>query len=128
MSDIAVDLINVTKRFGRDILAVDEMTLHIAQGEYISFIGPSGCGKTTTLRMISGFDEPTDGQILIAGRDCTHLEPHERNTAMVFQHFALFPHMTVAQNVEFGLRMRNVPSAERSQRALEMLRAVDIAD
>ena len=128
MSDIAVDLINVTKRFGRDILAVDELTLHIAQGEYISFIGPSGCGKTTTLRMISGFEEPTEGQILIAGRDCTHLEPHERNTAMVFQHFALFPHMSVAQNVEFGLRMRNVSSGERAQRALEMLRAVDIED
>ncbi len=128
MSDIAVDLVNVTKRFGRDILAVDDMTLHIEQGEYISFIGPSGCGKTTTLRMVSGFEEPTTGQILVAGRDCTHLEPHERNTAMVFQHFALFPHMSVAQNVEFGLRMRNVPSAERIQRALEMLRAVDIED
>ena len=128
MSDIAVDLIGVTKRFGRDILAVDEMTLHIAQGEYISFIGPSGCGKTTTLRMISGFEEPTDGQILIAGRDCTHLEPHERNTAMVFQHFALFPHMSVAQNVEFGLRMRNVSAADRARRSLDMLRAVDIDD
>ena len=92
MSDIAVDLVNVTKRFGREILAVDDMTLHIEQGEYISFIGPSGCGKTTTLRMVSGFEEPTTGQILVAGRDCTHLEPHERNTAMVFQHFALFPH------------------------------------
>ena len=128
MSDIAVDLINVTKRFGRDILAVDDLSLHIAQGEYISLIGPSGCGKTTTLRMMSGFDEPTDGQILIAGRDCTHLEPHERNTAMVFQHFALFPHMSVAQNVEFGLRMRKVSSEERSRRALEILRAVDIED
>ena len=128
MSDIAVDLIGVTKRFGRDILAVDELTLHIAQGEYISFIGPSGCGKTTTLRMISGFEEPTDGQILIAGRDCTHLEPHERNTAMVFQYFALFPHMTVAQNVEFGLRMRNVSAADRARRSLDMLRAVDIDD
>ncbi len=128
MSDIAVDLINVTKRFGRDILAVDDLTLRIEQGEYISFIGPSGCGKTTTLRMVSGFEEPTEGQILIAGRDCTHLEPHERNTAMVFQHFALFPHMSVAQNVEFGLRMRNVAAAERGRRALEMLRAVDIEE
>ncbi|MDP6274583.1 MAG: ABC transporter ATP-binding protein [Dehalococcoidia bacterium] len=126
MSDIAVDLINVTKRFGGDILAVDDVTLRIEQGEYISIIGPSGCGKTTALRMVSGFDEPTAGQILIAGRDCTHLEPHQRNTAMVFQHFALFPHMTVVQNVEFGLRMRRVSAAERTSRALEMLRAVDI--
>ena len=128
MSDVAVDLVNVSKRFGRDILAVDDLSLRIEQGEYISFIGPSGCGKTTTLRMVSGFEEPTGGRITIAGRDCTHLEPHERNTAMVFQHFALFPHMTVAQNVEFGLRMRNVPQAERVRRALEILRAVDIED
>ena len=78
--------------------------------------------------MISGFEEPTDGRILIAGRDCTHLEPHERNTAMVFQHFALFPHMSVAQNVEFGLRMRKVSAADRGRRALEVLRAVDIDD
>ena len=126
MSDIAVDLINVTKRFGGNILAVDDVTLHIEQGEYISIIGPSGCGKTTALRMVSGFDEPTAGQILIAGLDCTHLEPHQRNTAMVFQQFALFPHMTVVQNVEFGLRMRKVPAAKRTSRALEMLRAVDI--
>ena len=126
MSDIAVDLINVTKRFGGNILAVDDVTLHIEQGEYISIIGPSGCGKTTALRMVSGFDEPTAGQILISGRDCTHLEPHQRNTAMVFQHFALFPHMSVVKNVEFGLRMRKVSAAERTSRALEMLRAVDI--
>lgn len=128
MADLAVDLINVTKRFGRDVLAVDDLSLRIEQGEYISFIGPSGCGKTTTLRMVSGFEEPTAGQIFIGGRDCTHLEPHERNTAMVFQHFALFPHMTVAQNVEFGLKMRKVPMAERRQRSLDMLRGVDIED
>jgi spermidine/putrescine transport system ATP-binding protein len=128
MTDLAVDLINITKRFGRDIVAVDDLTLRIEQGEYISFIGPSGCGKTTTLRLVSGFEEPTAGQVLIAGKDCTHLEPHERNTAMVFQHFALFPHMTVSQNVEFGLRMRKVPAAERQQRALQMLRDVDIEE
>lgn len=128
MTDLAVDLINITKRFGGDILAVDDMTLRIEQGEYISFIGPSGCGKTTTLRLVSGFEEPTAGQVLIAGKDCTHLEPHQRNTAMVFQHFALFPHMTVAQNVEFGLKMRKVSAAERRQRTLQMLRGVDIEE
>jgi len=128
MTDRSVDLVNITKRFGRDIIAVDDLTLRIEQGEYISFIGPSGCGKTTTLRLVSGFEEPTLGQVLIAGKDCTHLEPHERNTAMVFQHFALFPHMTVSQNVEFGLRMRKVAAAERRQRALQMLRDVDMEE
>ena len=117
MSDVAVDLVNVSKRFGRDILAVDDLSLRIEQGEYISFIGPSGCGKTTTLRMVSGFEEPTGGRITIAGRDCTHLEPHERNTAMVFQHFALFPHMTVAQNAEFTRgKKRPRPQAGRAWR------------
>ena len=124
----AVNLVDVTKRFGSDKAAVDAITMSIEGGEYLSIIGPSGCGKTTALRIVSGFEEPTSGRVMIDGRDCTHVEPHKRNTAMVFQHFALFPHMTVAQNVAFGLEMRHLPDKERKARVGEMLRAVDIAD
>lgn len=128
MAKPAVEFAGVTKRFGRDIVAVDDLSLAIDEGEYISYIGPSGCGKTTTLRLVSGFEEPTNGNLYVGGREVTHLEPHRRNTAMVFQQFALFPHMTVIENVEFGLKMRRVPTAERQRRALEMLSAVAIRD
>jgi ABC-type Fe3+/spermidine/putrescine transport system ATPase subunit len=124
----AVRLINVDKVFGEDTVAVKHMNLSIAKGEYISIIGPSGCGKTTTLRLVAGFEEPTSGRVEIAGRDCTHLEPHQRNTAMVFQHFALFPHMTVAGNVAFGLEMRGIPASQRSKRVADILTALDIED
>jgi ABC-type Fe3+/spermidine/putrescine transport system ATPase subunit len=122
----AVALVDVDKSFGQEAIAVDHVNLTVAQGEYVSIIGPSGCGKTTTLRMVAGFEDPTAGRIEIGGRDCTRIEPHKRNTAMVFQHFALFPHMTVAGNVAFGLEMRRIPANERSKRVMEMLRAVGI--
>jgi spermidine/putrescine transport system ATP-binding protein len=122
----AVRLVNVDKAFGEDTVAVRQVNLSIAQGEYISIIGPSGCGKTTTLRLVAGFEEPTSGRVEIAGRDCTHLEPHQRNTAMVFQHFALFPHMTVAGNVGFGLEMRGVSRSERAKRVGDILKALGI--
>ena len=124
----SVQLLNVSKKFSGGATAVDRISLTIERGEYVSIIGPSGCGKTTTLRMVAGFEGPTSGRIEIGGRDCTTLEPHHRNTAMVFQHFALFPHMTVAGNVAFGLEMRGVPADERQRRVADILKAVDIGD
>lgn len=124
----SVNLIQLSKSFMGGSKAVDEVSLSIEPGEYISIIGPSGCGKTTTLRMVAGFEGPTSGRIEIGGVDCTNVEPHRRNTAMVFQHFALFPHMTVEQNVAFGLEMRGVPVAERKARIKDILKAIDISD
>jgi iron(III) transport system ATP-binding protein len=104
--------------------AVDAVTLDIAPGELFFLLGPSGCGKTTLLRMIAGFIKPTSGTLRFGDRDVTHLAPAKRNTGMVFQSYALWPHMTVAQNVAFGLSVRKVPKADREARALEALRAV----
>ena len=108
--------------------AVDAVSLDIAPGELFFLLGPSGCGKTTLLRMIAGFIKPTSGSLEFAGRDVTHLAPNKRNTGMVFQSYALWPHMTVAQNVAFGLSVRKVPKEEREKRALEALRAVHMED
>ena len=102
-----VEILGVTKRFG-DVIAVDDMTLRIAHGEFYSLLGPSGCGKTTTLRMIAGFEQPTVGEILLAGQPVAGVPPYRRNVNTVFQHYALFPHMDVAQNVGYGLRQRKV--------------------
>jgi putative spermidine/putrescine transport system ATP-binding protein len=125
-----VSLINLKKQFGKS-LAVSDFSLEIADGELVAFLGPSGCGKTTTLRMIAGFLEPTAGRILIGRDDVTAVPVHKRNTGMVFQRYALFPHMTVAHNVSFGLEMRKVPAAERDRRiglALDMVRLTEFKD
>jgi putative spermidine/putrescine transport system ATP-binding protein len=114
---------NLTKRYGT-LTTVRDVTLDVADGEFLVLLGPSGCGKTTTLRMVAGFVEPSGGAIRLGGRDITHAAPWHRNTGMVFQSYALFPHMTVAENVAFGLEMRKVPKAEREARALEALRMV----
>ncbi|MDE2608425.1 MAG: ABC transporter ATP-binding protein [Burkholderiales bacterium] len=119
-----VSLRNLRKQYGT-ALAVSDFSLDIADGEMVAFLGPSGCGKTTTLRMVAGFVAPTSGSVHIGGKDVTQLAPNRRNTGMVFQRYALFPHMTVAQNVAFGLEMRKFPTAERAGRikqALEMVR------
>ena len=100
-----VEILDVTKRFG-DVTAVDRMRLRIAHGAFYSILGPSGCGKTTTLRMIAGFEQPTEGEILLAGQPIAGVPPYRRNVNTVFQHYALFPHMDVAQNVGYGLRQR----------------------
>ncbi|KMO11314.1 ABC transporter ATP-binding protein [Methylobacterium platani] len=113
----------VTKRYG-EALAVAGVDLDIRQGELVALLGPSGCGKTTTLRMVAGFIEPTAGRIVIGGRDVTRQPPHARDTGMVFQSYALFPHMSVADNVGFGLEMRKVGKAERDRRIAEALRLV----
>ncbi len=116
-------LTSLRKAYGATV-AVDDVSLTVAEGELVALLGPSGCGKTTTLRMIAGFIEPTAGRITIGGRDVTHLPPHRRDTGMVFQSYALFPHMTVAQNVAFGLEMRKVPRSEAARRVADALALV----
>ena len=120
----AVSLEDVVKRFG-DVIAVDGVTLAVAPGEFFSLLGPSGSGKTTCLRMIAGFEQPTSGRVLLGGRDVSGLPPFEREVNTVFQDYALFPHMTVAQNVGYGLMVRKTSKDERNRRvadALEMVR------
>ncbi|MEO5885205.1 MAG: ABC transporter ATP-binding protein, partial [Candidatus Limnocylindrales bacterium] len=116
-------MLGVTKRFG-EVTAVDAMNLRIARGEFYSLLGPSGCGKTTTLRMIAGFEQPTEGEILLAGQPIAGVPPYQRNVNTVFQHYALFPHMDVAQNVAYGLRQKKVERAEARRRASEALAMV----
>jgi spermidine/putrescine transport system ATP-binding protein len=118
-----VEIIDVTKQFG-DVTAVDRMSLKIASGAFYSFLGPSGCGKTTTLRMIAGFEQPTSGEILLSGQPIAGVPPYRRNVNTVFQHYALFPHMDVAQNVGYGLRQKKVGRAEEQRRASEVLALV----
>ncbi len=121
MSELVLS--SLRKTYGPTV-AVDDVSLTVAEGELVALLGPSGCGKTTTLRMIAGFIEPTAGRITIGGRDVTHLPPHRRDTGMVFQSYALFPHMTVAQNVAFGLEMRKVPRGEAEKRVADALALV----
>ncbi len=118
-----VEIIGVTKRFS-DVTAVDAMDLRIARGAFYSLLGPSGCGKTTTLRMIAGFEQPTEGEILLAGQPIAGVPPYKRQVNTVFQHYALFPHMDVAQNVGYGLRQRKVERAEERRRVSEALALV----
>ena len=120
----AVRLEGVVKRFG-DVAAVDGIDLEIADGEFFSMLGPSGSGKTSTLRMIAGFEEPTEGRILLHGHDVTGVPPFDRDINTVFQDYALFPHMTVGDNVAYGLVVRQVPQGrERGPRVTEALRMV----
>ena len=106
----------VTKQFGDGTIAVDDLDLDIRDGEFMIFVGPSGCGKTTALRMVAGLEHPTSGEILIGGRVVNDLDPVDRDIAMVFQNYALYPHMTVRDNIGFPLRMQNIPKSERKQR------------
>jgi putative spermidine/putrescine transport system ATP-binding protein len=129
-SSPALALEDVVKRFG-DVVAVDGVSLDVAPGEFFSLLGPSGSGKTTCLRMIAGFEQPTSGRILLEGRDVSDLPPFERNVNTVFQDYALFPHMTVAQNVGYGLMVRKIPKDERTRRiadALEMVRLQEMGN
>jgi putative spermidine/putrescine transport system ATP-binding protein len=121
---IAVALLDVHRHFG-EVRAVDGVTLHIRDGEFFALLGPSGSGKTTCLRLVAGFDRPTAGRLELFGAPAGHLPPYERDVNTVFQDYALFPHMTVAENVAYGLTVRRVPRAERDERvaqALEMVR------
>jgi ABC-type sugar transport system ATPase subunit len=125
-----IELVNLRKEFGA-LVAVKDINVTIEDEEFVVFVGPSGCGKTTTLRMIAGFEDPTAGEIRIGGRVVNDLEPRDRGLGMVFQSHALFPHKTVAQNIEFGLRMKKVPPAERArqvQEVAEMVRLTHLLD
>jgi putative spermidine/putrescine transport system ATP-binding protein len=125
-SPSAISLVDVHKRFG-DVAAVDGVTLEIPQGEFFTLLGPSGSGKTTVLRMIAGFEQSTSGTILLGGTDVTNVPPFDRDVNTVFQDYALFPHMNVLRNVEYGLRVKKVPSAERTKRATAALESVRLA-
>ena len=122
----SVELTNVTKRFG-SFTAVDDVDLSIAPGEFVTLLGPSGSGKTTILRMLAGFDVPTSGSIAIGGREVSRMAPAARNIGMVFQQYALFPHLTVRENVLYGLRMHRWGREEREARTTEMLELVGLA-
>src|SRR5882672_3065985 len=121
----AIALERVTKRFG-STAAVDSVSLTIEEGEFFSLLGPSGCGKTTTLRMVAGFVEPDSGSIELDGKDVTSVPANRRPVNMVFQQYALFPHMSIYDNVAFGLKMKRVPRAAHRERVHEMLRVVEL--
>jgi len=120
-------LSNISKYFG-DFVAVRDFNLEVERGEFVSFLGPSGCGKTTTLRMIAGFEPPTTGMISIEGQDITNRAPSQRNVGMVFQSYALFPNMTVAQNIGFGLKIRKEPDDAIKKRVNEMLALIHLEE
>ena len=122
---VAIALEGVSKRFGK-AAAVKNVSLAIGDGEFFSLLGPSGCGKTTTLRMIAGFEVPDEGRLLIQGRDVTFVPPNRRPVNMVFQQYALFPHMSIYDNVAFGLKVKGVPRREHRERIAEVLRVVEL--
>ena len=126
MSEASVHLRGVSKAFG-DFVAVREIDLEIAQGEFFTLLGPSGCGKTTTLRMIAGFEQPTEGAVLIEGTDVAGLPAHKRPTNTVFQSYALFPHLSVGENVAFGLERKKVGKDEIKRRVEAELERVGLA-
>jgi ABC-type Fe3+/spermidine/putrescine transport system ATPase subunit len=121
-----VELVGVTKRFG-EVAAVDAVDLEVHPGEFLSLLGPSGCGKTTTLRLIAGFERPDEGEVRIGGRDVSRLPAYKRNVNTVFQSYALFPHLSVRENVAYGLKQRGLGRRERRARAAEMLDLVQLA-
>lgn len=120
-------LTNLRKQFG-DFVAVENTNLRVKKGEFLTFLGSSGCGKTTTLRMIAGFEDPTDGSILIGGRHVEHLPPNKRDVNTVFQNYALFPHLTVRQNIAFGLKIQKVPKAEIKERVDRIIKLVKLEE
>jgi spermidine/putrescine ABC transporter ATP-binding subunit len=124
MSDV-IEIVGVTKRFG-SVTAVDDVSLSIAEGEFFGLLGPSGCGKTTLLRMLAGFESPDAGQLLLDGSDLVGVKPYRRPVNMMFQSYALFPHMSVERNVAYGLRMEGVPRREAFERAHEALALVQL--
>jgi spermidine/putrescine transport system ATP-binding protein len=123
--DTAIAVEGLRKRFGR-AEAVAGVDFEIREGEFFTMLGPSGCGKTTTLRMIAGFEQPDGGRILLRGEDVTHVPPNRRAVNMVFQHYALFPHMSIAENVRFGLKLKKVSRSEQNERVAEILQVVGL--
>jgi spermidine/putrescine transport system ATP-binding protein len=124
-SQVEVGLYGVTKRFGATV-AVDNVTIEVARGEFFSLLGPSGCGKTTSLRMIAGFEEPEEGRVVLTGQDIVGVPPFKRNVNTVFQSYALFPHLTVADNVAFGLRRKKIPKRDIKDRVKRYLDLVQL--
>ena len=124
---VSIEFQSIVKRFGETV-ALDHVSLRIEPGELFFLLGPSGCGKTTLLRALAGFNEPDEGRVLLDGADITALPPHRRDTGMVFQSYALWPHLTVAENVAFGLEMRKVPRAEIRRRVAEALDVVRMGE
>jgi len=124
MSEI-LSLSNIYKSFG-SVAGVKGVSFAVSSGEIVSLLGPSGCGKTTTLRLIAGFEQPSSGEICIGGKSSVGLKPYQRNVGLVFQHFALFPHMTIRNNIAYGLKYRGVPSGERDKRVREALELVQL--
>ncbi|GAA0606510.1 ABC transporter ATP-binding protein [Paenochrobactrum glaciei] len=125
MNNVKVAVEKVVKSFG-SLTAADNIDLDIMEGEFLTLLGASGCGKTTLMRMIAGFETVTSGRILIDGKDVTHLSPRDRNLGMVFQQYSLFPHMTIAENIGYGLRARRLPEAEIRNRVREMLELIQL--
>jgi putative spermidine/putrescine transport system ATP-binding protein len=124
---VEVRLEGLSRHYG-PVVALDRLDLTIEPGQLVALLGPSGCGKTTTLRLLAGLEDADDGRVIVAGRDITHVPANKRDMGMVFQAYSLFPHMTVRQNVAFGLRLRRVGAAERDQRAMDMLELVGLAE
>lgn len=125
--DVMISIKGVSKKFG-DTVVIPNIDLDIYDGEFLTLLGPSGCGKTTLLRMIAGLELPTSGHILIDGQDVTKLPPYKRNVNMVFQHYALFPHMTVEQNIRFGLNMKKVPAEEQHKMVDQVIYLTQLDD
>lgn len=123
--DLDLEFVSLTKRYG-DTIAVDAISYHFASGTYACLLGPSGCGKSSTLRMVAGHESVSEGAILLGGRDISNLPPAKRGTAMMFQNYALFPHLSVLENVAFSLRMKGTDAPIRKARANEMLELVDM--
>jgi putative spermidine/putrescine transport system ATP-binding protein len=122
-----VRLEGLSRHYG-PVVALDRLDLTLAPGQLVALLGPSGCGKTTTLRLLAGLEDADAGRVIVGGRDITHVSANKRDMGMVFQAYSLFPHMTVRQNVAFGLRLRRVGAAERDQRAIDMLELVGLAE
>jgi putative spermidine/putrescine transport system ATP-binding protein len=127
MAETFLSIQNVKKSFG-PVTVVQNFDLDVGRGEFVSFLGPSGCGKTTVLRMVAGFEEPSSGRIMVGGQDVTRLKPNQRKIGMVFQAYALFPNLTVAQNIGFGLKVAGMPRADADKRIAEMLRLIKLPE
>src|SRR2546430_2880770 len=123
-----IELDGVTKVFGSDVVAVNDVSLEIDDGEFMVLVGPSGCGKSTILRILAGLEEVTAGEVMVGDRQVTDLPPKDRDVAMVFQNYALYPHMTVEQNLAFGLRLRKTPKDEVKERVVRAARILQIEE
>jgi multiple sugar transport system ATP-binding protein len=123
-----IELVHLSKVYAGDVIAVRDLNLEVAEGEFVVLVGPSGCGKTTALRMIAGLEEISSGEIRIGGKVVNDLAPRDRDIAMVFQTYALYPHKTVYDNLAFGLRMRKVPKDEQKRRVEEIARVLGLGD